>query len=435
MQNANPVSTLLVAHFKLSATLSRKTNDECDYMSLVSHSSAIGSLMYAMVCSRPDLSYAISAVSRYMANLGKEHWKTVQWIFRYLHGYADVSLQFGKIRYGVISYVDSNFAGNHDKNRSLTCYFFTIGGCAISWKATLQTMTALSTTEADQSAIFLMKDQMVQEKTKHIDVQYHFHLSANLGAQSFVMEDELCPGCWGSFGGGGAVTKTSGVMTRSSFTTGHGLRKLYEERSKSLENSQPAMVSSSASPASEEWDNVISFTGSASLEKAGPLVGSVDAAESMDEYLFRVSLPGVTRDEKVISCEVRPDGRILIKGESATGESMVCKHNGWEKPNLEDQEQCSVDSGTFLQLLALFASCFSSFVCVKRQHVTWEALAGKLAWTMVWVVEVKRVDDRLMLIKMVIRGSMLNVISAYTLQAGLNEEEMKSFGRALDKVV
>ncbi|XP_047252005.1 alpha-crystallin domain-containing protein 22.3-like [Capsicum annuum] len=116
-------------------------------------------------------------------------------------------------------------------------------------------------------------------------------------------------------------------MTRSSFTTGHGLRKLYEKRSKSLENSQPAMVSSSASPDREEWDNVIAFTGSASLEKAGPLVGSVDVAESMDEYLFRVSLPGVTRDEKVISCEVRPDGRIVIKGESATGESTVCKHS------------------------------------------------------------------------------------------------------------
>ncbi|PHT37784.1 Alpha-crystallin domain-containing protein 22.3 [Capsicum baccatum] len=87
------------------------------------------------------------------------------------------------------------------------------------------------------------------------------------------------------------------------------------------------MVSSSASPAREEWDNVISFTGSALLEKAGPLVGSVDVAESMDEYLFRVSLPGVTRDEKVISCEARPDGRILIKGESVTGESTVCKHS------------------------------------------------------------------------------------------------------------
>ena len=54
------------------------------YMSRVSYSSVVDSLIYAMVCSRPDLSYAMSLVSRYMANPCKEHWKVVQWIFRYL---------------------------------------------------------------------------------------------------------------------------------------------------------------------------------------------------------------------------------------------------------------------------------------------------------------------------------------------------------------
>jgi len=42
-------------------------------MSRVPHSSVVGSLMYVMVCSRPDLSYAMSLVSRYMSNPGKEH--------------------------------------------------------------------------------------------------------------------------------------------------------------------------------------------------------------------------------------------------------------------------------------------------------------------------------------------------------------------------
>ncbi|PHT97139.1 hypothetical protein BC332_33936 [Capsicum chinense] len=82
--------------------------------------------MYAMVCFQPDLSYAISAASRYMANTVKEHWKVVQWIFRYLHGSADNCLQFGQNRDGVIEYVDSDFAGDHDKRISLTSYVFTI---------------------------------------------------------------------------------------------------------------------------------------------------------------------------------------------------------------------------------------------------------------------------------------------------------------------
>ncbi|PHT66519.1 hypothetical protein T459_30944 [Capsicum annuum] len=118
MQNAKPISTPLAAHFKLSTTLSLKTNDECDYMSRVPYSSAIGSLMYAMVYSRPDLSYA-----------------------------------FGRNRDRVIGYVDFDFARDHDKRRSLIVYVFTIGGFAISWKATLQTTVAFSTTEVEYMAI------------------------------------------------------------------------------------------------------------------------------------------------------------------------------------------------------------------------------------------------------------------------------------------
>ncbi|KAG8475448.1 hypothetical protein CXB51_032200 [Gossypium anomalum] len=208
MRSAKPVSTPLAAHFRLSSALSPQSDDEIEYMSHVPYSSAVGSLMYAMVCSRPDLSYAVSAVSRYMANPGKEHWKAVQWILRYLRGTTDVCLQFGRTEDGVIGYVDADFTGDLDRRRSLTGYVFTIGGCAISWKATLQTTVALSTTEAEymaiteackeaiwlkglfselnedlqistvfcdsQSAIFLTKDQMFHERTKHIDVRYHF---------------------------------------------------------------------------------------------------------------------------------------------------------------------------------------------------------------------------------------------------------------------
>ncbi|KAG8501480.1 hypothetical protein CXB51_003989 [Gossypium anomalum] len=208
MRSAKPVSTPLAAHFRLSSALSPQSDDEIEYMSHVPYSSAVGSLMYAMVCSRPDLSYAVSAVSRYMANPGKEHWKAVQWILRYLRGTTDVCLQFGRTEDRVIGYVDADFAGDLDRRRSLTGYVFTIGGCAISWKATLQTTVALSTTEAEymaiteackeaiwlkglfselnedlqistvfcdsQSAIFLTKDQMFHERTKHIDVRYHF---------------------------------------------------------------------------------------------------------------------------------------------------------------------------------------------------------------------------------------------------------------------
>jgi hypothetical protein len=73
MHDSKPVSTPIAPHFKLSSSQSPSTDSDFEYMSKVPYSSVVGSLMYAMVCSRPDLSYAMSLVSRYMVNHGKEH--------------------------------------------------------------------------------------------------------------------------------------------------------------------------------------------------------------------------------------------------------------------------------------------------------------------------------------------------------------------------
>ena len=150
MQHAKPVTTPLTAHFKLSSTLCPQSNEEVDYMSRVPYSSVVGSLMYAMVCSRLNLAYV---VNRYMAKPGKDHWKAVQWIIRYLHGSSSVCLQFGRTRDGVAWYVNSNYAGDLDKRRSLIRHVFTIGGCAISWKTTLQSIVASSTTKAEYMVV------------------------------------------------------------------------------------------------------------------------------------------------------------------------------------------------------------------------------------------------------------------------------------------
>ena len=208
MHDAKFVSTPIASHFKLSALQCPTSDDDIEYMSRVPYSSAVSFLMYAMICSRPDLSYAMSLVSRYMANPGKEHWKAVQWIFRYLRGTSKACLKFVKIDEGLVGYIDLDFATDLDKRRSLTGYVFTIGDCAVSWKATLQPVVAQSTTEAEymafaeavketvwlkglfaelcgvdtcinlfcdsQSAIYLTKDQMFHERTKHIDVKYHY---------------------------------------------------------------------------------------------------------------------------------------------------------------------------------------------------------------------------------------------------------------------
>ena len=71
IQNAKPISTLLASHFKLTKKISPKTQEEIKYMSRVPYSSTVGSLMYAMVCTRPDIAHVVGVVSEYMNNLGK----------------------------------------------------------------------------------------------------------------------------------------------------------------------------------------------------------------------------------------------------------------------------------------------------------------------------------------------------------------------------
>ena len=77
ISNYKPVTTPLAAHFKLSAE-SCPTFEVKIEMSYVPYSSAVGSLIYAMVYTRPDLAYAVSVVSCYMHNPGKDHWKAVK---------------------------------------------------------------------------------------------------------------------------------------------------------------------------------------------------------------------------------------------------------------------------------------------------------------------------------------------------------------------
>ena len=80
MQQSKPVSTPLATYIKLLTALSPKSKEEKEYMSHVPYSSVVGSIMYAMVCTRPNILQAVSVVSRNMANPSKEHWQVVKWI-------------------------------------------------------------------------------------------------------------------------------------------------------------------------------------------------------------------------------------------------------------------------------------------------------------------------------------------------------------------
>uniref|UniRef100_A0A2N9FYY5 Integrase catalytic domain-containing protein n=1 Tax=Fagus sylvatica TaxID=28930 RepID=A0A2N9FYY5_FAGSY len=170
MLDAKPMSTPLAKNFRLSGSQCPKNEEEIENMSKVPYASAVGCLMYAMVCTRPNLAHAPGTNS-------------------------------------VVGYVDANYTGEVDDRRSTTGYVFTLSGGPICWKSTLQSIVAMSTTEAEymavaeavkevlwlkglvkelglnqggvqmhcdsQSAIYLAKNQVYHARTKHINVRFH----------------------------------------------------------------------------------------------------------------------------------------------------------------------------------------------------------------------------------------------------------------------
>ena len=130
-------------------------------MSKVPYASTSGSLMYAMVCTRPDIANAVRVVSRFMSRPGKQHWEAVKWILRYLKGSSDTSLCFTSASLKLQGYVNADFAGDIDSRKSTTRFVFTLGGTAISWASNLQKIVTLSTTKAEYVATTEVENEMI----------------------------------------------------------------------------------------------------------------------------------------------------------------------------------------------------------------------------------------------------------------------------------
>ena len=121
-------------------------------MGKVLHCLAVGSHMYAMICTRLDIAYAMGVASRYMSNPRKKHWEAVKGIMRYLNGTQKVCICFGSKGSNVEGYTDADYVGDMDKRRSTLGYVFMFTGGAVSWQSRLQNCTSMSTTEAEYIA-------------------------------------------------------------------------------------------------------------------------------------------------------------------------------------------------------------------------------------------------------------------------------------------
>lgn len=213
MPEAKVVAIPLAQHFKLSYENSPKENEEehLNYMLKIPYSQVVDSLMYFMISTRPNLSYSTNLVSQYIAKSGKRHWETSKCILRYLKGIQEAKLLYKTCytqSYEIYGFVDADYAGDLNKRMSLIGYVFRLGGNLLSWKAILQPMVALSSIEAEfvalteaikegiwfkgllkdyeintkrvkiycdnYNVIHLSKNQQFYNKTKHINIKFHF---------------------------------------------------------------------------------------------------------------------------------------------------------------------------------------------------------------------------------------------------------------------
>lgn len=209
MDQCKEVSTPLGAHFALKAATDKELLAQEEIMKKIPYQNAVGSIMYAMVGTRPDLAYVVGVISRFMSRPIKEHWQAVKWALRYIKSSVDTRLSFkSKGDFVVRGYCDSDYGGDRDHAKSTTGMVFTAGGNPVSWRSSLQKVVALSTTEAEyialseavkegvwlkrfaeelgfpqdsveiycdsQSAIALSKNAVFHERTKHMATKFHF---------------------------------------------------------------------------------------------------------------------------------------------------------------------------------------------------------------------------------------------------------------------
>ncbi|XP_042008999.1 secreted RxLR effector protein 161-like [Salvia splendens] len=136
---------------KLSLEQLPKTETERLDVQDIPYANIIGSTMYCMICTRPDLAHGISVTSRYMREFGKDQWMALKWILRYTSGTKNIGILFKQQESSenpLLGYCDSDYATNLDTRKSQTGYIFMLNNSAVGWKSTLQSVVALSTTEA-----------------------------------------------------------------------------------------------------------------------------------------------------------------------------------------------------------------------------------------------------------------------------------------------
>ena len=161
MHASKPTPAPIVKGDRYGDFQSPRNKYEKEQMKTVPYASAVGSLQYAQVCTRPDLAFVTNVLGRFQKDPGLEHWKLVKKALRYVKGTKGLMLTYRRSdSLEIKGYADSDFAGDEDDRKSTTGYIFTLAGGAISWKSSKQSVTATSTMYAEFIACYEASGQV-----------------------------------------------------------------------------------------------------------------------------------------------------------------------------------------------------------------------------------------------------------------------------------
>jgi hypothetical protein len=155
MHACNPMPAPIVKGDKYGSFQSPRNQYEIDQMKSVPYASAIGSLMYAQVCTRSDLAFVIGMLGRYQKNPGINHWNGINKALRYIQGTKGLMLTYERPDIlEIVGYSDLDFVGCLDTDRSTSGYVFKLAGGAISWGSSKQTVMTSFTMYAEFVACY-----------------------------------------------------------------------------------------------------------------------------------------------------------------------------------------------------------------------------------------------------------------------------------------
>ena len=204
---------------------------QADSKTMSDYRSHVGMLMYAAVCTRPDIAFPMSQVSKFVANPSSDHIAASKRIFQYLKGTENYGLVYSKedSPLKLIVYCDADYAGDRDDAKSTSGFCVSLAGAAISWKSQKQQTVALSSTESEymaltevtkdimwvhgvleflgvtinmptivyednQAAIKLSQNPVNHQRMKHVHTKFHFtrnKVKEGIISLTYVPTDEM----------------------------------------------------------------------------------------------------------------------------------------------------------------------------------------------------------------------------------------------------